>query len=126
MSKTADFSMFARNARSVENYSAGAVIFNAGDPGKCMYIVKSGTVEIRAGDAAVARVEPGDILGEMALVDKEPRSATAVAGTDCELVPVDERQFTFLVQQTPFFALGVMRVIAERLRQTNVRSAGPA
>jgi len=124
MSKIADFSMFVRNARNAESYAPGAVIFNAGDPGTCMYIVRSGTVEIQVDGAPVGRVEAGNILGEMALVDHEPRSATAVAGTDCEVVPVDEKQFNFMVGQTPFFALSVMRVIASRLRQSNAQSAG--
>jgi CRP-like cAMP-binding protein len=55
----------------------------------------------------------------MALIDNEPRSATAIAATDVELVPVSEKQFLFLVSQTPYFALKVMRVLAQRLRTTN-------
>jgi CRP-like cAMP-binding protein len=53
----------------------------------------------------------------MALLDKTPRSATAVAKTDCKLVAVDERRFKFLVQQTPHFSLQLMRIIADRLRR---------
>jgi hypothetical protein len=60
-----------------------------------------------------------NIFGEMALIDSEPRSATAVAITDVELVPISEKQFLFLVSQTPYFALTVMRVLAQRLRATN-------
>ena len=59
------------------------------------------------------------IFGEMALIDNEPRSATAIAVTDVELVAVTEKQFLFLVGQTPYFALKVMRVLAQRLRVTN-------
>jgi CRP-like cAMP-binding protein len=59
------------------------------------------------------------IFGEMALIDDAPRSATAIAITDVELVPIAEKQFLFLVSQTPFFALKVMRVLAGRLRATN-------
>ena len=55
----------------------------------------------------------------MALIDNEPRSAIAVAVTDVELVPVSEKQFLFLVSQTPHFALKVMRALAQRLRLTN-------
>ena len=52
----------------------------------------------------------------MALIDTKPRSATATAVSACKLAPIDERRFLFLVQQTPFFALHVMRVMASRLR----------
>jgi len=55
----------------------------------------------------------------MALIDDEPRSATAVAATDVELVAVSEKQFLFLVSQTPYFALKVMRTLAQRLRKSN-------
>jgi CRP-like cAMP-binding protein len=55
----------------------------------------------------------------MALIDNELRSATATAVTDVELVPVTEKQFLFMVSQTPYFALKVMRVLAQRLRATN-------
>jgi CRP/FNR family cyclic AMP-dependent transcriptional regulator len=59
------------------------------------------------------------MFGEMALVDSAPRSADAVAVTDVTLVPISEKQFLFLVSQTPFFALKVMRVLARRLRASN-------
>ena len=55
----------------------------------------------------------------MALIDAAPRSATAIAATDVTLVPVGEKQFLFLVSQTPYFALNVMRVLARRLRAQN-------
>jgi CRP-like cAMP-binding protein len=55
----------------------------------------------------------------MALIDGTPRSATAVAASDVTLVPVSGKQFLFLVSQTPFFALMVMRVLVRRLRATN-------
>jgi CRP-like cAMP-binding protein len=58
-----------------------------------------------------------EIFGEMALVDKSVRSGTARAKTNCKVVPIDEKQFEFLVQQTPLFAIKVMRVMAERLRR---------
>jgi hypothetical protein len=59
------------------------------------------------------------IVGEMGIVSPGPRSASVVAMTDCEFVEVDEKRFQFLVQQTPFFATQVMRVMAERLRKVN-------
>jgi CRP/FNR family cyclic AMP-dependent transcriptional regulator len=55
----------------------------------------------------------------MALIDARPRTATARAQEACTLVPIDERRFTFLIQQTPQFGLHVMRVLAERLRSAD-------
>jgi len=82
-----------------------------------MYILKEGEVDILVHDKIVETIGPGEILGEMALIDQNPRSATAVARTNCQLVSIDEKRFTFLVQQTPYFAIEVMRVMARRLRQ---------
>jgi CRP/FNR family transcriptional regulator, cyclic AMP receptor protein len=59
------------------------------------------------------------IFGEMALIDNAPRSATAVAVSDAKLVSVSEKQFLFLISNTPYFALNVMRVMARRLRTAN-------
>jgi CRP-like cAMP-binding protein len=55
----------------------------------------------------------------MAMVDGHPRVASAVARTDCKLCPIDQKRFQFLVQQTPYFAIEVMRVLVERLRRTD-------
>ena len=59
----------------------------------------------------------GEIFGELALIDTQIRSASAIAKTDCQLIPVNERRFIFLTQQHPFFALHVMRILAQRLRK---------
>jgi len=96
----------------------GDTIFDRGDSADNMYIVKEGEVDIRVNGATVETVAPGGIFGEMALIDSSPRAAAAVARTDCQLVKVDQRRFTFLIQQTPFFAVHVMRVLANRLRKT--------
>jgi CRP-like cAMP-binding protein len=119
MSVRVDFSNLIRHATEVEARKAGETIFRAGDPGRHMYVVKTGEVEIRVEDKIVETVGAGGVFGEMALADDAPRSATAVARRDSEIVPIDERQFLFLVQQTPFFALGLLRVLASRLRTMN-------
>lgn len=112
----ATFEIFRDNPDAIA-FAAGQIVFTEGQRGDVMYVVKSGEVDIRRGDQVFDTHGPGAIFGEMALIDHAPRSADAVARTDCELVPISERQFIFLVQQTPFFALQVMRVIADRLRQ---------
>jgi CRP/FNR family transcriptional regulator, cyclic AMP receptor protein len=110
------FKLF-QNSDDVESYAPGAVVFRTGDPGECLYFVKSGVVSLTTDDRELEQVGEGGMFGEMALVDGASRSATATAITACELVPVNQRRFQFLVQQTPFFATSVMRVMAERLRR---------
>ena len=106
-----------RHAGNGKSYAAGEIIFREGEPGDVMYAVLEGEVEVRCGDRVIERTGEGGLLGELALIDRAPRSATAVAATPCVLVPVDEKRFQYMVQQTPFFALQVMRVLAERLRR---------
>ena len=104
------------------SFAAGQQIFAEGQPGDVMYVVKEGEVDITVHDKLVETVRPGGILGEMALLDHNPRSATAVARTDCQLVPINEARFQFLVQQTPYFAIEVMRVLANRLRHMDAQA----
>jgi CRP/FNR family cyclic AMP-dependent transcriptional regulator len=104
-----------------ESFPAGQVIFREGDAGSTMYVIVEGEVDIQSGSHLLETAGPGSLLGEMALIDRSPRSASAVAKTDCKLAPVDQRRFEFLVQQTPYFALEVMEIMADRLRKTTAR-----
>jgi CRP-like cAMP-binding protein len=106
-----------RNSEDALAFEASQVIFEKGQPGDVMYAVLEGEVEIVLDGKVIDSAGPGGIIGEMALIDSSPRSATARAKTACRLVPVGEKRFTFLVQQTPFFSLQVMRIMAERLRR---------
>lgn len=100
-----------------KSYGAGDVIFERGDQADCMYVVADGEVEISVGDQRVDVIGKEGIFGELALISKEPRSATARAKTACRLVAIAEKRFLFLVQETPYFALAVMRAMADRLRR---------
>jgi CRP/FNR family transcriptional regulator, cyclic AMP receptor protein len=114
-----DFGILAGAGAPMRHFKAGDVIFNQGDAAEELYVIKSGTVEIRLGNRVLDTLPELSIFGEMALIDRSPRSATAVATTDATLVPVGEKQFLFLVSRTPHFALNLMRVLAHRLRTTN-------
>jgi CRP/FNR family transcriptional regulator, cyclic AMP receptor protein len=114
-----DFGLLAGAGAPVRSYKAGDVIFNEGDPAEELFVVKTGSVEIRVGNRRLDTLPERSIFGEMALIDHGPRSATAVAATDAELVPVGEKQFLYLVTRTQFFALNVMRVLVQRLRSSN-------
>ncbi|MGE3773099.1 MAG: cyclic nucleotide-binding domain-containing protein [Gammaproteobacteria bacterium] len=111
-----DFAAMFRNDDRAYAVDAGTVIFTEGEPGDCLYVILDGEVDIRVHDHHVWRLKAGEVFGEMALVEARPRSALAVAHTPCRLVPVDERRFLFLVSQTPYFALGLLRLLASRLR----------
>lgn len=114
-----DFSLLARAGAPSRSFKAGDVIFNEGDPASELFVIQSGRVDIRLGNRLLGTLPENSIFGEMALIDAAPRSATAIAATDVNVVPVGEKQFLFLVSQTPFFALNVMRVLARRLRTQN-------
>lgn len=98
-------------------YGAGDVIFSKNDFGEVMYLVVKGEVEILIRGKVVEKVAPGGVIGEMALLDMGPRSATAIASTNCLLLPIDRERFEQRVKRSPNFSLQVMRVMAERLRR---------
>ena len=114
-----DFGLLTGAGAAVRAYNAGDVIFRQGDKAEELFVIQSGTVEIRLGNRLLDTLPERSIFGEMALIDGAPRSATAIAATDVKLVPVGEKQFLFLVSRTPYFALNVMRALARRLRATN-------
>ena len=114
---TTNYTSLFTHATDFTSYPAGAVIFEEGSDGDKLLVVKKGTVQLKHGDIELERLGEGAMFGEMALLDNEKRSATAVAVTDCELVPVDGRRFRFLIQQHPYFAQHVMKVMADRLRR---------
>jgi CRP-like cAMP-binding protein len=114
-----DFGLLARDGMTVRAAKAGETIFHEGDPAREMFVIKRGHVAIRLGNRTLAELADRSIFGERALLDAAPRGTTAVALTDCELVPVAESQFLALVKQVPSFALDVMRVLARRLDATH-------
>ena len=101
--------------------AAGEAIFSAYDMGAEMYVVLEGEVELTIGSTVLEALGPGEPFGEMALIDQAPRTATAIAKTPCKLVVISEKRFLFLVQQSPVFALQIMKVMADRLRKMNAR-----
>lgn len=114
-----DFNLLTKAGSGPVSYKSGDTVFREGDKADCLYVIQEGEVEIRLGNRMLKPLKSGDIFGEMALIDGAPRSASAIASSDVTVIPVNEKQFLFMVGHTPFFALKVMRVLAERLREMN-------
>jgi CRP/FNR family cyclic AMP-dependent transcriptional regulator len=108
-------SAFARE----RSYDSGEVIEKEGGSAVAFYLVTNGSVEVRKGEKLVSKLGRGQFFGEMALIDKQPRSATVVAaqsGTKCLVMPV--WNFRAAVETDPKVAMGVMKELARRLRET--------
>lgn len=111
--------LFSREPNIV-TLKAGEVLFKKGEPiARHMYVVLSGEVTIGEDNFIFDRLTSGGIVGEMALIDGGPRSATVTASTDSTLAEIDEKRLLFLVQQTPNFAINLMRLMSQRLRRMN-------
>ena len=123
MSDDLNFLGLFRHDADIKSLAPGELLFRKGDPAQDMYVVKSGELQIGDGNAVYETVTPGGIIGEMALVDGAPRSASVKALQPCEVIAIDQKRFLFMIQQTPFFAIRVMCVISQRLRTMNERIA---
>ncbi|MCC6729878.1 MAG: Crp/Fnr family transcriptional regulator [Chthonomonadales bacterium] len=107
-------------------FAGGTALFHAGDPGHTLYIVVSGSVSIQHETAEgvtvhIAQRGPGEIIGDMALIDGKPRMADAVTAAPAELVMLDREAFVACVERSPRIAFGVMSHLAERLREAGRR-----
>jgi CRP-like cAMP-binding protein len=112
------------NDDEVEEFGPGEIIFTQGESAEHMYLVLEGEVEFRTGGNLLATVGEGAVMGEMAILEAQPRSAMAVASGDVRLLPVDRERFEQLVRKNPEFALTVLRTMARRLRQMNIAAGG--
>ena len=119
-----DFALLDRATEELRTVVAGEVIFSVGDEAREFFVIRSGSVSVRLRNRTLGILGPGEIFGEMALIDSGPRSATVVADTDAVIVPVSEKQFLFMVSEAPYFGLSVMRVLVERLRNANTAMPG--
>jgi CRP/FNR family transcriptional regulator, cyclic AMP receptor protein len=102
-----------------QRFDAGERIFLQDDPATHMYAVYSGKVQVITFGTVLENVGPGGLFGEMAMIDDGPRSAAALAAEPAEVALIDQKMFLQLVKQHPDFALGVMRLLASRIRRMN-------
>jgi len=100
------------------NFQNGEILFKAGEPGDCAYVIMDGEVEIlsSADDAAVVGVlQMNQIFGELALLNDEPRSATLRAKGDLKVMKISESLFMELIRESPGLALNVVRQLSQKL-----------
>jgi CRP-like cAMP-binding protein len=113
----ADLSMFASDL-DAKQYPAGHRFITVGDEGDdVMYVVTEGEVEITLRGKVLETVSAGGIFGELALIDHRERSADVAAKTDVKVSTIDQKRFLYLIRNHPFFALEVMKIMADRLRK---------
>lgn len=98
------------------NYPGGTVLFLEGKAGRHMFVVIEGKVEISLHDKILALVGPGEMVGEMALINSEIRSATATTRGDCILALIDQASFESMLRHVPEFSMHVMSSLTERLQ----------
>jgi len=106
------------------NYKSGETIFNESDRGDALYVIDSGSVRIWVLDedikpVTLAELKEGDFFGELAVLDRDPRSSNATAITDTELHRLSSDDFQSFLLQHPETSVYVICEIGARMRQTN-------
>ena len=100
-------------------FPANARVVKQGEPGVGLYVVLSGAAEVRQGERTLARLGPGQVFGEMTLIDEQPRSADVVAVAPSECAVLSRWEFWGFAKGEPEVLQGVMKEMARRLRETN-------
>lgn len=106
---------------AVMNYEQGRVIMQEGQVGVLMYVLMDGRVSIVINDQTIEKIGPGGVFGEMALVDKGSRLASALADTNCKLLAINRGAFLDLIKTNPEFGMSLLSAVGERARTTTAR-----
>ena len=107
-----------------EVHPAGARIFEEGEAGDTLYVIVSGKIDIVHGTETLATLGPGEAFGEMAVLDKVPRSAAAVATEETELLCIGSQEFYEILHEQTEIAVGVIRMLTQRLRESTTGAVG--
>lgn len=106
----------------LRHLKAGETLFLEGDEGRHMFLVVDGRIDVKVAGMIVENVGANGVVGEMALIDGSPRSATAFARVDTKLAVVDRDLFLAIVSESPAFSLYVMKLMAGRIRRMNTNT----
>lgn len=104
-------------------YADGTDIVRQGDEGDCMYVVQAGRVEVvqatDIGEQHLAFLETGDFFGEMAVFEKETRSATVRAAGEARVLKVDKKTLLRRIREDPLLAVNLLQTMSHRIRELN-------
>ena len=98
---------------------SGAVLTRQGASGGLAYVIASGRAEVNRDGTTLAMLGPGDVVGELSLIDGEPRSATVTARTDLAVLEIDGRDLQRLLKKAPSVLRKLLEALAQRLRDTD-------
>jgi len=104
-----------------ERFADGQVLFREADEGSCLYLLTEGHLLVRRKDAVIATLNPGDVVGELSLLDSQPRSADVLAHGDARVLCIARADLLSLIDRRPALARGFLRVLSARLRQRSTR-----
>ena len=96
---------------------AGTVLTREGQHGGLLFIILEGKAEVRRGDTAIRTLGPGDVVGELSLIDGQARSASVQAVTEVELLELADADFMQLVRSSPRFVKNLLRALSLKLRE---------
>ena len=102
--------------------ASGDQVFAQGEPGDSLYLIVEGKVKVHQGARELVRLGERDVFGEMAVLDSEPRSASVTAIEDAVLLKIGRDDFRDILGERPEIAMGVMKVLTHRLRETSRKS----
>ncbi len=106
------------------NFQHGEIIFKAGDPADCAYVIMEGEVEILSvvdEESVVSVLQLNQIFGELALLNDEPRSATLRAKGELKVMKISESLFMELIRESPKLALNVLRQLSQKLADSHLQ-----
>src|SRR5437660_12869892 len=111
-------------ARATEDVRvpAGKVLVQEGKPGQEFFLIVDGEAIVRRGGRKIAKLGPGQYFGELALLDRGPRSATVVAETDMRLLVLGQREFSGVIDDVPGLGHRLLSVMAARLREADAKA----
>jgi CRP/FNR family transcriptional regulator, cyclic AMP receptor protein len=105
-----------------KEYDDGAIICRQGEIGDCMFVVQAGQVDVIQGESGheivINNLRPGDIFGEMTIIDRQPRSATARAKGNARVLTLDKRSFLRRVHEDPSLAFQILKQMTQRIRKS--------